>query len=190
MRALLDKHGNRCQSCGVENGPLEVAHIVPIAKGGGIGLDNLALLCRNCHYLLDTFRPSGLEFERFLSEILSGSPDYGDVVAESPLRTSEGTILGADFTATRSANGKREHVLIEAKAWSSLGREQVQRAIQQIERYREAGTFDSAALVFPGRLGEILASFESGHDQARYPCPNSGCCGDGCSGTIGDPSWR
>ena len=112
------------------------------------------MLCRNCHYLLDSFRPSGLEFERFLSEILSGSPDYSDVVAESRLRTSEGRILHSDFTATRRGNGKRKNVLIEAKAWSPFGRAEVERAIEQIERYREAGSFDVAALVFPGRLGE------------------------------------
>ena len=154
VRELLDIRGNRCQSCGVEDAPLELAHIVPIAEGGGIGLDNVALLCRNCHYLLDSFRPSGLEFERFLSNILAGSHDYGDVVAESPLRSSEGTILQTDFTATRQQKGKRERVLIEAKAWSSVGRAQVRGAIEQIERYRQAGTFDAAALVFPGRVGE------------------------------------
>ena len=74
FQALLNKHGNRCQSCGIENASLEIAHVVPIAKGGRHDLDNLALLCRNCHYLLDTFRPSGLEFERFLGDILDSAP--------------------------------------------------------------------------------------------------------------------
>jgi len=162
MRALSDRHGNRCQSCGAEDTRLEIAHIVPIAKGGGMGPDNLALLCRNCHYLLDAFRPSEFEFGRFLSEILSSSPHYHDVAAESPLRTNEGAIVWADLTATRSPNGTRERVLIEAKSWSSLGGEQVQRAIEQIDRYREAGSFDAAALVFPGRIGEVgKASLEA-----------------------------
>ena len=154
LRELLDKRGNRCQSCGVENAALELAHIVPIAEAGGIGLDNVALLCRNCHYLLDSFRPSGLEFERFLSNILVGNHEYGDVVAESPLRSSEGILLRADFVAARQREGKRERVLIEAKAWSSVGGAQVQAAIEQIERYRRVGMFDAAALVFPGRVGE------------------------------------
>ena len=152
--ALLDKHGNRCQSCGVDNAPLEVALIVPIVTGGGYETDNLALLCRNCHYLLDRFRPSGLEFERFLLDILAASPDYVDVVPGSRLRTPAGLQLQVDLTATRAVNGKRERVLIEAKAWPSLGRAQVQGAIEQIERYRGAGSFDAAALAFPGRLGE------------------------------------
>ena len=152
--ALLDKHGNRCQSCGVDNAPLEVALIVPIVTGGGYETDNLALLCRNCHYLLDRFRPSGLEFERFVLDILAASPDYVDVVPGSRLRTPAGLQLQVDLTATRAVNGKRERVLIEARAWPSLGRAQVQGAIEQIERYRGAGSFDAAALAFPGRLGE------------------------------------
>ena len=127
---------------------------MPIADGGGIGLDNVALLCRNCHYLLDSFRPSELEFVRFLSNILVGSDDYGDVVAESPLRSGEGIILRPDLTATRRQNGKRERVVIEAKAWSSAGGAQVQAAIAQVERYRRVGMFDAKALVFPGRVGE------------------------------------
>ena len=154
FQALLNKHGNRCQSCGIENAPLEIAHVVPIAKGGRHDLDNLALLCRNCHYLLDTFRPSGLEFERFLGDILGRSPHYDDVVAQSPLRTVAGTRLQADFTATRLLKGNRELVLIEAKAWSSPRRGQVQGAIEQLEHYRDAGSFDVAGLAFPGRLTE------------------------------------
>ena len=154
FQALLNKHGNRCQSCGIENVPLDVAHIVRIAKGGRHELDNLALLCRNCHHLLNSFRPSGLEFERFLSDILVGSPHYTDVVRESQLRTRAGTRLRADFTVTRLLKGNRERVLIEAKAWSSLRRAQVQSAIEQIGQYRDAGSFDAAALAFPGRLAE------------------------------------
>ena len=154
LQALLNKHGNRCQSCGIENAPLKVAHIVPMAKGGRHDLDNLAILCRDCHNLLNTFRPSGIEFERFLSDVLAGSPHYADVIPQSPLRTRAGTRLQADFTATRLRNGKRERVLIEAKAWSSLRRGQAQSAIELIGRYRDAGSFDVVALAFPGRLAE------------------------------------
>ena len=154
VRVLSDRHGGRCQSCGTGDAPLELAHIVPAMKGGRHGLDNLALLCRNCHQLLRSFRPSGLEFERFLSDILAASPDYADVVPRSPLSTGPGTRQYADFAVTRVANARRERILIEAKAWSSSGRGHVQHAIEQIARYRAADSFDRAALVFPGRLGE------------------------------------
>ena len=153
-RLLLKKHGNRCQSCGVEEPPLEMTHIIPLSRGGDIGLDNFVLLCRNCHYLLNSFRPREVEFVHFLSVILSDSRDYSDVVVESPLLTRESRNLRADITATRLANGKRQNVLIEVKPWPSFGMTEVHRAIERIELYRQAGSFDAAALVFPGRLGE------------------------------------
>ena len=158
FQALLNKYGNKCQSCGIERAELEIAHVVPKAKGGRHELDNLALLCRSCSHLLVSFRPSGLEFERFLSDILVGSPHYADVVRQSPLRTRVGTHLRADFTATRLLNRKRQRVLIEARAWSSPRKGHVQDAIEQLERYREAGSFEVVALAFPGRL--------AGYDKA------------------------
>ncbi len=39
---------NRCQLCGTET-PLEVAHIVPFSRGGSDSIDNLLVLCSNCH---------------------------------------------------------------------------------------------------------------------------------------------
>ena len=38
----------RCQLCGTE-APLEVAHIVPFSRGGSDSIDNLLVLCSNCH---------------------------------------------------------------------------------------------------------------------------------------------
>lgn len=38
----------RCQLCGTET-PLEVAHIVPFSRGGSDSIDNLLVLCSNCH---------------------------------------------------------------------------------------------------------------------------------------------
>ena len=51
-------------------------------------------------------------------------------------------------------NRKRQRVLIEAKAWSSPRKGQVQDAIEQLERYRAAGSFEVVALAFPGRLAD------------------------------------
>ena len=154
FRAFRERHGSRCQSCGIEDAPLAVAHVVPIAKGGRHDIANLAILCRDCRHLLHGLLPSGLEFERFLSEILSTSPNYGNVRRETPLRTRSGTRLVADLTATRLLDGKGDRVLVEVKAWSSIRRGQVQRTIDQIRRYRDAGSFAAAALAFPGRLPE------------------------------------
>lgn len=40
-----------CNKCGVSvtNKTAELDHIVPVIRGGGNRLDNLQLLCKNCH---------------------------------------------------------------------------------------------------------------------------------------------
>ena len=48
-RAVLDRDGWRCRSCGGP-GALEVDHVVPLDRGGDpYDLDNLQALCRGCH---------------------------------------------------------------------------------------------------------------------------------------------
>ena len=154
FQALLKKYGNKCQSCGAEGADLQIDHIVPLSKGGRHELDNLTLLCPRCNRFLGAFLPSGLEFERFLSDILTASPHYMNVVAQNPLPARGGTRLRPDFAVTRLENGKRQRLVIEAKAWSSPRKRHVQAAIEQIRTYRTVGSFDAAALAFPGRLTE------------------------------------
>lgn len=49
-RAVLDRDGYRCQSCG-KAGRLEVDHIKPLKSGGKeFELGNLQALCRPCHF--------------------------------------------------------------------------------------------------------------------------------------------
>ena len=38
-----------CQRCGVQDAPLEVNHIIPLAEGGDNSDDNLESLCVPCH---------------------------------------------------------------------------------------------------------------------------------------------
>jgi len=47
-RALFKKYDSKCFSCGSKD-KLEIHHIVPICKGGTSELENLLLLCNNCH---------------------------------------------------------------------------------------------------------------------------------------------
>jgi 5-methylcytosine-specific restriction endonuclease McrA len=46
---LLEKWGRKCAYCGVENIPLQVEHIHPIAKGGSNRISNLTLSCERCN---------------------------------------------------------------------------------------------------------------------------------------------
>jgi len=45
---LLERYGGRCGYCGTE-GPLEMEHRVPIARGGTHALSNLIPACRRCN---------------------------------------------------------------------------------------------------------------------------------------------
>jgi len=45
---LLDEAGGRCVYCGRE-APLEIEHILPVARGGTNAMSNLAAACRSCN---------------------------------------------------------------------------------------------------------------------------------------------
>lgn len=45
---VLQRDGHRCVQCG-SPGPLAVHHVVPVAEGGAMSLDNLTILCEPCH---------------------------------------------------------------------------------------------------------------------------------------------
>lgn len=47
-KILIDERGPYCESCG-EEAKLQVDHIIPLSKGGTNDLDNLQLLCYECH---------------------------------------------------------------------------------------------------------------------------------------------
>ncbi|MDY7081592.1 MAG: HNH endonuclease, partial [Halobacteria archaeon] len=53
-RIVRNRHDHRCQNCGAKYLPendvlLDVDHKIPKSKGGSHSLDNLWLLCRECH---------------------------------------------------------------------------------------------------------------------------------------------
>lgn len=49
--SILKRDGYRCRKCGVSErfAPLEIDHIMPIAKGGKSTYDNLQTLCHSCN---------------------------------------------------------------------------------------------------------------------------------------------
>lgn len=42
------RDGSRCVRCGA-TAPLAVHHVVPVAEGGAMAVDNLTTLCERCH---------------------------------------------------------------------------------------------------------------------------------------------
>ena len=150
-QAFLENHNHTCQSCGATNLPLQLAHVTPLSRGDADETNNLILLCPNCHSLLDTFRPREIEFSFFLQNVLAASPSYSNVVVDQTL----GKRYRADLTATRKSHDRRESLLIELKRWSFFPEGQIEKAIEQIGRYRTAAPFfDTVAIAFPGRISK------------------------------------
>ena len=122
--------------------------------GGNSELRNMVLLCRDCNYLRQTFRPTWFEFEHFLSDILVRSPKYVDVAFDNEVPALEGLRPIGDITCTHLADSKRETTLIEAKISPSLRKSQVKDVVRRFKQYRAAHPVDVAALAFPGRLAD------------------------------------
>lgn len=57
---LIEQSGSKCSICGQQfpASLLEIAHISPISQGGTNDIENLMVICPNCHFRLDnTSRP-------------------------------------------------------------------------------------------------------------------------------------
>ncbi|MCY4121309.1 MAG: HNH endonuclease [Acidobacteria bacterium] len=73
---VLNRDDWRCTRCGSQH-RLEVDHIVPLTEGGTDALDNLRVLCRDCH-VADTR-------ERFQPHVV-GQSEWGAFAAATGAR--------------------------------------------------------------------------------------------------------
>ena len=106
----------------------------------------------------EAFHLRGLEFVRFLTALLSAHPQYSHVETEPRTRTG----LRPDLTAMRQHGGATQRLVIEVKAAPFMRPRWTAPTIRQIDDYRNAGSFDAAALFVPGRLRERdRAAFEA-----------------------------
>lgn len=150
-RALLEKYGYACAACGITNEQvlLELAHLIPLSRGGTTTEENLILLCPNCHNSLDR-QPKEIEFISFLSDILGHHPDYYDIRQE--------VLLGreihyrADLIVRRRLRGKSEPLLIECKTPSILTSIGIQKVVEQLQTYRHVSGHNRVVLAIPATL--------------------------------------
>ena len=67
---VFAKYGNECYICGYSLKPvLRVHHMIPVSLGGADSLDNLILLCGNCHTLTHFFSSKKYQ-DREISRLL------------------------------------------------------------------------------------------------------------------------
>lgn len=156
-KKLIEEKEGKCPVCGAHNVPLEVANIIPIARGGTNNPENLTVLCANCHRSMDRGGSSEMEFNYYLYQLLEKSAEFRNNVIEA--RISKDPVLRADITTNRTLNKKKNSILIECKNASFLTGNRLKATISQIERYRENTNFDIYVLAFPGRISAESQDF-------------------------------
>lgn len=148
---LIRKANWRCQLCGRESSNLEIDHIHPISEGGSDDLNNLRVLCRSCHILID----QGLVQEDDLRKSAVTAYQLERITADafqamgfSVLREATGSDAGVDLIAQKPVSGSERPLsfVVQCK-WSkrNLGA-------------REVADFASKASSFGNRLGVLVSS--------------------------------
>ncbi len=149
-KKLIEETQGVCPVCGAQNVPLEFHHILPIARGGTNNLENLTILCRNCHHSMDRGGFSEMEFINYLYQLLERNQDFNNNTIEPEI--SRDPILRADITANRTVNRKTESILFECKNAAFMTARRLNAVVSQIDRYRQNSIFDRYVLAFPGRI--------------------------------------
>lgn len=144
---LIEKYGEQCFICGTSQ-PLELAHLTPMSRGGDDSIENMRLICPNCHHIMDTRSFREFEFEKYLSELIKLNKDFSDTATEK--------IIGADrrkridiYTKT-----KTDELYIEVKALSFLDSRGIKEVIRQLDLYKQDAGKGKLVLAFPGVLTE------------------------------------
>lgn len=144
---LIEKYGEQCFICGTSQ-PLELAQLTPMSKGGDDSIENMRLICPNCHLIMDTRSFREFEFEKYLSELIKLNKDFSDTATEK--------IIGADrrkridiYTKT-----KTDELYIEVKALSFLDSRGIKEVIRQLDLYKQDAGKGKMVFAFPGVLAE------------------------------------
>ena len=77
-KTQLRREYKECQICGFDR-IIEIAHILPAAKGGQLSKENTVPLCPNHHHLFDHNRLLKEEFEKIKDKVLKIRSDYGPI---------------------------------------------------------------------------------------------------------------
>lgn len=148
---LISRDGARCAICGkkLTDGEMTIDHIFPRLLGGSDDLDNLRIVCRRCNCEAASRTLIGLEFERYIYEVISKSDEFRNVKPEWEM---ENPI--ADFVAERKKEDKWERLAIEVKYTTASTKERLMHAIQILEEIREKDPDITCVFLTPGKLAQ------------------------------------
>lgn len=151
-KQLKEQSGNKCNMCGshFSSEILEIAHIVPLSKGGESNLENLVVLCPICHKQLDSQLFREFDFVNYLMNLMKESKQFSEIYSESIIDNN--SCLRADISALEQINGSWSPIIIEAKSYTSFPPNMASEISSQIQRYRDILPDSSFIFSFPGNL--------------------------------------
>ena len=156
---LLQENGCVCAVCcrTFPKEVLELSHIRPLRMGGETVLENLQLVCRNCHIETAYWqRATEYKFEAFIKELLEKNPKYSNVKQEVRLPQSH---IFADITFDRYIGSKREQVIAELQVASSFTANYIVQIIERMRRIREIQPKTKLLFVLHGELSQKYFDF-------------------------------
>jgi hypothetical protein len=169
IEAIKRRDGNRCNNCGAEGVPLYVHHSIPYLLGGQDTIENLQLLCENCHLKIHNQSLSeirGYDFVNYLFQILQLSKKFRNVKAQ------DGSIdLGVDIVAEEMIDDSWQHVSIECKAISSFTQSRLSVTFQQLKFIKEQLGQKRLIFAFLGETNETMRALSKKYDIEIWDSP-------------------
>lgn len=182
---LLKRDGAQCSICGREltDDNICIDHIFPKGLGGSDNLDNLRLLCKVCNCIYVNVAFSGIEFEKYIYDIIQKNENFRNVRLEENI--SRNNII--DIFAERKLHGKWGKLAIEVKYSTSFTITRINSIVGRLKEIQQLVPDAQCIFVFPGKLteeantilsqnkieiwdGEYLASrFKSEIDETYHP---------------------
>lgn len=151
-QTLLKRDGAKCAVCGkkLTYQNICIDHIFPKGLGGSDDFDNLRLLCTecNCRYANKAF--NGLEFERYIYEVIQKSDKIRNVKLEEKI----GHDKVVDIMAERNTGKNWEKLVIEVKYATALTMERIYLVAMRLKEIRQLVTGVKCVFLFPGKLTE------------------------------------